>query len=129
MSGNLLNSEVKANDVAKEKAKAETQLEAVQKEVLKLEEKKRQLFAFLQGVATADAAKEWDAFWEPTVLQERPAKKNICLRLFFLIFGLWTPDLLIFDLKIGFLVKNCIYRPLERSGIPKSDQNMMKFSV
>ena len=27
----------------------------------------------------------------------------------FLHFGLWTSDLPIFDLKIGFLVENCIY--------------------
>ena len=34
---------------------------------------------------------------------------------FFLFFGLRTPEFFIFDLKIGFLVKNCTFRLLEMS--------------
>ena len=37
----------------------------------------------------------------------------------FLIFGLWMPELLIFELNIGFLVKNCICCQLETSRILK----------
>ena len=33
----------------------------------------------------------------------------ICRRCFFVIFGPWAPELLVFGLKIGFLVKNCIF--------------------
>ena len=44
----------------------------------------------------------------------RPSYGQKCIVLnvlgpFFLFSGLWTPDFFIFDLKIGFLVKNCIY--------------------
>ena len=46
----------------------------------------------------------------------------ICLDSFFLMFGLWASDFLIFDLKIGFLVKNCIYRQLGMSRIPSFDE-------
>ena len=44
------------------------------------------------------------------------------LNSFFLFVGLWTPDFLIFDLKIGFLIKNCVYRQLEMSRIPNVDE-------
>ena len=43
------------------------------------------------------------------------------LVLFFLCFGLWTAELLNFNLKIGFLIKNCIYGQLEMSRILNSD--------
>ena len=55
--------------------------------------------------------------------------KIIVLNSFFLIFPFWMPDLLILDLKIGFLIKNCIHRQLERSGIPKIDENTSKSFV
>ena len=42
------------------------------------------------------------------------------ITVFFLSFGLWVSDFLIFDLKIGFLVKNCMYRQLGMSGIKDS---------
>ena len=44
----------------------------------------------------------------------------------FLIFALWTLDFLIFDLKIGFLIKNCIYRQLDMSRIPYGDKKNNK---
>ena len=40
----------------------------------------------------------------------------------FLIFALWTLDFLIFVLKIGFLIKSCLYRQLETSRIPDFDE-------
>ena len=42
---------------------------------------------------------------------------------FFLYFALWTPDFLMFDMKIGFLIKNCVYRQLEMSRIQNFDGN------
>ena len=36
------------------------------------------------------------------------------------------PDLLIFDLKIGFLIENCIYSQLETSRIRKNNENTSK---
>ena len=44
----------------------------------------------------------------------------------FPIFGPWTLDLPIVDLKIGFLVENCIYGQLEMSRIPKFGPKMVK---
>ena len=43
----------------------------------------------------------------------------------FLNFGLWVPDLAIFDLKLGFFVNNSIYRLMERSGSKKSRDNLI----
>ena len=37
------------------------------------------------------------------------------------------PDFLIFDLKIGFLIKNCIYAHVEISRISKLDEKLTKF--
>ena len=42
----------------------------------------------------------------------------------FSLFGSWASDLGIFDLNIGFLVKNCIYGQLGTSRIPKFDEHM-----
>ena len=41
------------------------------------------------------------------------------------MFGPWAPELLMFDLKIGFLVKNCICCQLEMSRIPTFGQAIM----
>ena len=46
-------------------------------------------------------------------------KKTGFRRQFFLSFGPWAPELLIFDLNIGFLIKNRICSPLGMSRIPK----------
>ena len=51
------------------------------------------------------------------------------LVLFFLFFGLWTAELLNFDLKIGFLIKNCIYGQLEMSRILDSDPKIRNFQT
>ena len=42
----------------------------------------------------------------------------------FPMFSLLAVNLAIFDLKFGFLVKNCIYSHLDMSRIPEFDQNM-----
>ena len=45
----------------------------------------------------------------------------------FLVFPMlpsWLYNLLIFNLKIGFLVKNCIHRQLEMSRTPNFDPKM-----
>ena len=44
----------------------------------------------------------------------------------FLVLGPWASKLLTFDLKIGFLVKNCICCQLEMPGIPNLGQKIMK---
>ena len=44
------------------------------------------------------------------------------------MFGLWTPELLMFDPKIGFLIENCIYSQLEISRIRKFDENTSKIN-
>ena len=49
-------------------------------------------------------------------LQENLTK---ILALVFLIFGPWAQELFIFDMNIGFHVKNCIFSPPEMSRIPK----------
>ena len=46
-------------------------------------------------------------------------------RYFFLFFGLWTLELLNFDLRIGFLVNNCIFGQLETSRIQQVDPKMI----
>ena len=46
---------------------------------------------------------------------------------FFLMLGPWAPELLLFGLKIGFLVKNCIRSLQEMSRIPKCGPKIMKF--
>ena len=43
------------------------------------------------------------------------------------MFGPWAPELLIFDLKMKFFAQNCIFSPLDMSGIRKVDQTMMTF--
>ena len=45
---------------------------------------------------------------------------------FFLFFGLWASELLIFDLKIGFLVKNYAYRQLGMSRILHVEEKQSK---
>ena len=45
---------------------------------------------------------------------------------FFLFFSLWAPELLIFELKIEFLVKNYIYRQLGMPGIVNFEENTAK---
>ena len=37
-----------------------------------------------------------------------------------------APELLVFDLNIGFLVQNCIFSHLDMSGIPNFGQQMVK---
>ena len=60
------------------------------------------------------------------IKNKNPIKQIRFKKKVFLIFPLWTPDLLIFDLKIGFLVKNCIYSQFFRSGSLRPGQNMRK---
>ena len=43
-----------------------------------------------------------------------------------MIFGLWASELLIFDLKIGFLVKNYVYKQLGMSGILHFEEKQPK---
>ena len=54
--------------------------------------------------------------------------KNKCLffNSFFLNFPLWLKELLIFDCRFEFYVKNCIYSHLEMSGNPKFGQKRTK---
>lgn len=47
--------------------------------------------------------------------------------MFFLVFGLWMPDLDIFDMRIGFLIKSCMYRQLKMFRIRKNDENRSTF--
>ena len=47
-------------------------------------------------------------------------------RLFFLNFAPWTPDLLIFDLKFGFYIKNPAQNRLETLKIQNLDPKMSK---
>ena len=42
------------------------------------------------------------------------------------MFPLRLQNLAFFDLRFGFLVKNCVYSHLDRSGIPKFGQNPIK---
>ena len=61
-------------------------------------------------------------------VQKGKIRKNEFLNiLFFLIFLFWTEKLLIFDPKIGFLVKNCIYSLIPRSKLANPGQNLKKF--
>ena len=60
---------------------------------------------------------------EKTEPQPRGGEKINALNSFFLVFGLRTPELGIFDLKFGFLVKNCMRCLLEMSRIPKLNEN------
>ena len=53
--------------------------------------------------------------------------KQILLISFFLIFPFWLPKFVIFDLKIEFLVKNCIYSQFPRSRILRLSQKMRKY--
>ena len=46
------------------------------------------------------------------------------MRSVFLYFLLWVKDLVIFELRFGFLMKNCIYGRLDMSRIPKFDRKM-----
>ena len=49
------------------------------------------------------------------------------LTCFFVLFGPWAPELLGFDLNIGFLAKSNILCQLEISRIPKCGQQTMIF--
>ena len=49
---------------------------------------------------------------------------DISMRSVFHCFLLWVKDLVIFELRFGFLVKNCIYGRLDMSRILKVDQKM-----
>ena len=40
------------------------------------------------------------------------------------MFPSWTQTLLIFDLNIGFLIKNSVYRQQEMSRIPNFDEKL-----
>ena len=64
-----------------------------------------------------------------TIRNRDPRFFNIFLVLFFLFFGLWTAELLNFNLKIGFLIKNCIYGQLEMSRILNFDPKIRKFKT
>ena len=46
-------------------------------------------------------------------------------RLSILIFGLWMSELVVLDLKIRFLVANCICSQLEMSRLPKNGQRFV----
>ena len=59
--------------------------------------------------------------------KSRPSIFNIFLVLFFLFFGLWTAELLNFDLKIGFLVQNCIYSRPPNKKYPDSRTKKCNF--
>ena len=52
---------------------------------------------------------------------------NFGTRLVLLICSFLALTICMFDLRFGFLVKNCIYSHLDRSGIPKYAQNPVKF--
>ena len=60
-------------------------------------------------------------------VRENYVRKIIFLRSYFLIYGPWTPDLLIFDLKFGFYVKFPPRNRLERSRIRNPGPKMRKF--
>ncbi len=65
--------------------------------------------------------KKSDQVWSKSVRScmsyDQKTPYDLILSQFFLFFGIWASDLLNFDLKFGFLVKNCIYRQLGMSRI------------
>ena len=73
--------------------------------------------------------------WEPRVAGERgdregqidkrgETEQNYKKNMF--IFPFWTHKMLIFDLNIGFLVKNCIYSLIPRTKLANPGQNLKK---